>query len=145
MSYGGIEVYMDLDTVKSLLMREGFYDPGILQKRKEGQEFGLVKPINELIEVHVRGYKDNTLDAEVELSREYLEHLSTGSSPSYGFLIDILRKYNIPYSVIKPLPSDPEYISIPKTLTKWKPLVICGIGIVILGLSLWFSLKDKNY
>ncbi|MEM3448494.1 MAG: hypothetical protein QXP38_06405, partial [Nitrososphaerota archaeon] len=69
MSYGGIEVYMDLDTVKSLLMREGFYDPGILQKRKEGQEFGLVKPINELIEVHVRGYKDNTLDAEVELSR----------------------------------------------------------------------------
>ncbi|MEM3423933.1 MAG: hypothetical protein QXE51_05150 [Nitrososphaeria archaeon] len=136
MNYGGMKVYMDLDTFKNLLMREGFYDPGIFQKWKEGQEFGLVKPINELIEVHVRGYKDNTLDAEVELSREYLEHLSAGSSPFYGFLIDILRKYNIPYSVIKPLPPDPEYISIPKILTKWKPLlVICGIGIVILGLS----------
>jgi len=74
MAYGAIRVYVGLEVVKRILLSEGFYEP-LLQKRKRGQVFGLIKPLNELVEVHVRGYEDGTLDAEVELSREYLEHL----------------------------------------------------------------------
>ncbi len=89
MTYGAIRVYVDLGVVKRILLNEGFYEP-LLQAWKPGQVFGLVKPLNELIEVHVRGYEDGTLDAEVELSREYLEHLWYGSKPYYGCLINIL-------------------------------------------------------
>jgi len=81
---GAIKVFADLNDIKEILMREGFYDPGILQTWKEGQEFGFSKPLNELLEVHVRGYVDNTLDAEVELSRDYLEH-PYEVKPFYGF------------------------------------------------------------
>ena len=74
MSYGAIRVFTDLTTIKKLLLEEGFYDTGILQSWKEGQMFGLAKPLENLLEVHIRGYLNNTLDAEVELSRKYLEH-----------------------------------------------------------------------
>jgi hypothetical protein len=74
MAYGAIKVYMDLEVVRRILLSEGFHEP-LLQGWREGQVFGLVKLLNELVEVHVRGYEDGTLDAEVELSREYLEHL----------------------------------------------------------------------
>jgi hypothetical protein len=31
MFYGAVRVYVDLATIKKILLREGFYDPGILQ------------------------------------------------------------------------------------------------------------------
>ncbi|HWQ17290.1 MAG TPA: hypothetical protein VNL13_05615 [Sulfolobales archaeon] len=103
----------------------------------------MVKSLNEYIEVHVRGYKDNTLDAEVELSREYLEH-PYDVKPYYGYLINILRKYNIPFKALGPLPPDPSYISVPKTLTRWKPLALI-IGIFALAaFVIWFSRKSNG-
>jgi hypothetical protein len=64
-----------LDCVKDVLVREGFRDTP-LQIWKPEQVFGLVKPLDDVYEIHVRGYQDGTLDAEIEVSREYLEHLS---------------------------------------------------------------------
>jgi len=52
---GKIRVLTDINRVKQVLLEEGFHDVGIFQKWKEGQLFGLVKPINEKLEVHVRG------------------------------------------------------------------------------------------
>lgn len=124
--YGAIRVYVDLEVVKRILLNEGFYEP-LLQEWREGQVFGLVKPLNELIEVHVRGYKDGIIDAEVELSREYLEHLWYGSKPYYGYLIDILRRYNVPFSIVKPIPPDPMYIEVPQNPIRWKPLLILAV------------------
>jgi len=128
MSYDAIRVFTDLTTIKKLLLEEGFYDTGILQSWKEGQVFGLAKPLENLLEVHIRGYLNNTLDAEVELSREYLGH-PYEVRPFYGYLINILRKYHIPFEIIRPLPPYPQYVLVPKNLTKWKSLIFL-IGIV---------------
>ena len=143
MSYGAVRVSTDLTIIKKLLLQEGFYDAGILQGWKEGQVFGLAKPLENLLEVHIRGYLDNTLDAEVELSREYLEH-PYEVRPFYGYLINILRKYHIPFEIIKPLPPDPQYISVPKNLTKWKPLIFL-IGMILVGSIFYLiSVGDKD-
>jgi len=74
MSYWCDKSFHRFNYIKKLLLEEGFYDTGILQSWKEGQMFGLAKPLENLLEVHIRGYLNNTLDAEVELSRKYLEH-----------------------------------------------------------------------
>jgi hypothetical protein len=137
MAYGAIKVHRDLEVVRRILLSEGFHEP-LLQGWKQGQVFGLVKPLNELVEVHVRGYEDGTLDAEVELSREYLEHLWYGSKPYYGYLIDILERHNIPFSIVKPIPPDPMYIEVPQNPTRWKPLLILAtffLGLYLLSTS----------
>jgi len=141
MVYGVIKVYVDLGVVKQILLSEGFYEP-LLQGWRKGQVFGLVKPLNELVEVHVRGYEDGTLDAEVELSREYLEHLWYGSKPYYGYLIDILKRYNIPFSIVKPIPPDPMYIEVPQNPIKWKPLLI--LAVLFLGLYLLSTSESRR-
>ncbi|MFN3384349.1 MAG: hypothetical protein ACK401_05585 [Archaeoglobaceae archaeon] len=94
-----------------------------------------MKPLSEFLEVHVRGYEDNTLDAEIELSREFLKHLDYEAKPYYGFLISILRRYKVPFKTLAPIPPDPDHIVVPKTLTEWKPLLaITCLSIVVLAL-----------
>jgi len=44
---GEIRVLTDINSVKQALLKEGFHDVGVFQKWKEGQIFGLAKPINE--------------------------------------------------------------------------------------------------
>jgi len=127
-AHGKIKVLSDINYVKQVLMNEGFYDPGILQVWKEGQVFGLAKRIGKVLETHIRGYADSTLDAEIEISRDFLEHLSYDGKPFYGYLTNILKKYNIPFQIIDPLPHDPSTIEVPEKLTSWKPL----FGILIL-------------
>jgi hypothetical protein len=140
MAYGAIKVHRDLEVVRRILLSEGFHEP-LLQGWRGGQVFGLVKPLNELVEVHVRGYKDGTLDAEVELSRKYLEHLLYRSKPYYGYLIGILKRYNIPFSIVKPIPPDPTYIEVPQNPIKWKHLLI--LALLFLGLYLLSTSKSK--
>jgi len=120
--YGSIRVLVSMDYVKWALKHEGFYDPWFLQIWKEGQVFGLAKRVSKEFEIHVRGYIDNTLDAEIEISREYLEHLSDKAKPYYDYLISILTKYNIPFQTVRPLPQTPIFLEVPKKLTEWKPI-----------------------
>jgi len=141
MAYGAIKVHRDLEVARRILLSEGFHEP-LLQGWRGGQVFGLVKPLNELVEVHVRGYEDGTLDAEVELSREYLEHLWYGSKPYYGYLINILMRYNIPFSIVKPIPPDPMYIEVPQNPIRWKPLLV--LAAFFLGLYFFLSKSDKS-
>jgi len=44
---GEIRVLTDINSVKQALLKESFHDVGVFQKWKEGQIFGLAKPINE--------------------------------------------------------------------------------------------------
>jgi len=77
-----------LDRAKEVLIKEGFRDTP-LQIWKPEQVFGLVKPLDDVYEIHVRGYQDGTLDAEIEVPREYLEHLTCGSHPYNHHLLEI--------------------------------------------------------
>jgi len=132
-AHGKIKVLSDINYVKQVLMKEGFYDPGILQVWKEGQVFGLAKRIGKVLETHVRGYSDNTLDAEIEISRDFLEHLSYEGKPFYGYLTNILKKYNIPFQIIDQLPPDPISVEVPEKLTNWKPLIAMLILFLLAG------------
>jgi len=134
-AHGKIKVLSDINYVKQVLIKEGFYDPGILQIWKEGQVFGLAKRINKVLETHVRGYADNTFDAEIEISRDFLEHLSYEGKPFYGYLVNILKKYNIPFQIIDQLPPDPTSVEVPEKLTRWKPVVSFLILLLLLAES----------
>ena len=46
------------------------------------------------------------LDSEVELSREYLEH-PHDCKPFYDPLLEILRHYSIPFTLVRPILKDP--------------------------------------
>jgi len=142
-TFGPIRVFKDVSLVKQILINEGFEDPSPLQNWKEEQVFGLVKKINQTLEMHVRGYADNSLDSEIELSREYLEH-PYDCRPYYSPLLNILKHYGISYRLTRELPPDPISVRVPKNKTPWKPIV-AGIGITAtFGILLWALLRDKK-
>jgi len=131
-----------LDRVKEVLSGEGFRDTP-LQVWKPGQVFGLVKPLDDVYEVHVRGYQDGTIDAEIEVSREYLEHLVYGSYPYDHYLLEILKKYNIPHKVAKPVESA-QKLPKPATLIPWKPLLLIAAVVGVIAFIAATSSSDGD-
>jgi hypothetical protein len=63
-----------LKTVEEALKTEGFV-PTVFQEIKAGQVFELVKNLPDGWQMHVRGFENGRLEAEIEISRWYLEHL----------------------------------------------------------------------
>jgi len=129
---GSIRVFTDIKLIEEILINKEGFKRTILQFRKEGQVFGVVKPINNFLEIHIRGYKDNTLDAELEISRKYIQHLFRDSIPFDIVLIHILSKYNIPFEIIKPIHISLPNISIPRFLISWKKAIAFIIAFVFL-------------
>lgn len=139
--YGPIKVFLDkMEIVKEILIREGFIDPSPFQTWKKGQVFGLIKRLNNDLEMHVRGFDDFTLDSEVELSREYLEH-PYDCRPFYGPLLKILQHYDIPFTLIRPIPEDPSTVAVPKSKTPWKSLL--AVGVILVAVFGLFHLLSK--
>jgi len=140
MTYGAIQVLnADIDTIKSIFQDEGFHEPGvfgILQKKKEGQKFGLIKPINEDLEIHVRGYEDLTIDSEIELRRKFIEHLKSQAYPYYDPIIQILQKHNLHFEYAKSLPVDPQTVCVPDTRIEWRPIAEEMLGLLIKNLEI---------
>jgi len=90
-----------LDMVHQALLDYGLSDPGPLQQVVEpGQVFGLVKRLDDIWEMHVRGFENQILEAHIEISRDYFEHFNDrfrkDATPE---LIRILDAYGIPYTV----------------------------------------------
>jgi hypothetical protein len=131
-----------LDRAKEALIKEGFSDT-LLQIWKPGQVFGLVKPLDDVNEVHVRGYQDGTLDSEIEVSREYLEHLIYGSYPYDHYLMEILKKHNIPHKVVKPIESAQKPPK-PATLIPWKPLLLIAAVVGVIAFIATVSSSDGD-
>ncbi len=63
-----------LETVRQVLLAEGFKNT-MLQVVKPGQVFGLVKRMDPVWEMHIRGFEGEVLESEIEVSRDYFEHL----------------------------------------------------------------------
>jgi len=131
-----------LDCVKDVLVKEGFRDT-LLQVWKPGQVFGLVKPLDDTYEVHVRGYQDGTLDAEIEVSREYLEHLIYGSYPYDHYLMEILKRHNIPHKVVKPIESAQKPPK-PASLIPWKSLLLIAAVVGVIAFIAAASSSDGD-
>jgi hypothetical protein len=109
-----------------ILQQTGFTDP-IFQEWKTGQKFGLSRPLSSLLEWHVRGFADGMLDSEVEISRNWLQHLAARSGSYYSPLLRILDRIGIPFSVVGSILPDAAYVYLPELFGQMIPLEVPSI------------------
>ncbi|MEM2282480.1 MAG: hypothetical protein QXH26_02890, partial [Candidatus Hadarchaeales archaeon] len=84
-----------LESVRRALLEEGFKFTEF-QHVKPGQYFGLVKDLKRGLQMHVRAFRDGKLEAEIEISRFYLEH-PQWKRPAGEELSRILKRHRIPH------------------------------------------------
>ena len=112
-----------LQSVKEILIQEGFSGT-ILQTIKPEQVFGLVRKQDNIWEMHIRGFTDGRLESEIEIARDYFEHLNDkhrrDATPE---LMQILDAHQIPYQSKGGLPQMEVTFYPPEKLTPWKPIV----------------------
>ncbi|MEJ2047803.1 MAG: hypothetical protein P8X92_07660 [Dehalococcoidia bacterium] len=129
-----------LQRVKEVLSLEGFNDT-FLQVRQSGQVFGLVKKLDNIWQMHVRGFNDERLEAEIEVSNDYFEHLDENyrrdATPE---LRQILDAYQIPYQSKGSLPQMGITLDPPNQLTPWKPLVAI---VAVAGFLVWLGRQKE--
>lgn len=110
-----------------ILRGMGFADP-FFQEWRIGQRFGLSRPLTSLLDWHVRGFGDGTLDSEVEISRERLQHLVASPGPYYSPLLTILRNHRIPFFVRRAIPADATHVYLPELFGRRIPIEVpCNI------------------
>jgi hypothetical protein len=84
-----------LKAAKAALLAAGFRrDPR--QVHKAGQTWGLIRQEPEDMQFHVRAYKDGRLEAEMELSNKYVQHLWSRRSNAALALMDELERAGLP-------------------------------------------------
>jgi uncharacterized ParB-like nuclease family protein len=105
------------------LQRVGFTDP-IIQEWKSGQRFGLSRPLSSLLEWHIRGFADGTLDSEVEISRNWLQHIAARPGLYYSALLRILDRIGLPFSVVGRILPDAAYVYLPELFGKMIPVQV---------------------
>jgi len=145
METGYVRVEIEnLELVKNAFISEGFAET-FWQDRKIGQHWGGVKLLDKDNEMHVRIIETYDyfgaflrIDPEIEVPREFFEHLSGDfkAQPYHDLALDILRRYGIPHRVVGFLPRDPVVVSRPTRPTPWKPLVA---GAIVLGAIGYFT------
>jgi hypothetical protein len=102
----------------------------------KGEKYGLSKKLENDLEWHVRAYVTSDvvlLESEIELSRDYFEHLNTQSRPYYKILGRLLQERGIPFWEVRHTPPDPESLLLPTSRTPWKPLAVV-VGLMFLTL-----------
>ncbi len=99
--------------VASVLGRMGFRDP-VFQEWRIGQRFGLARPLTSMLEWHVRGFADGSLDSEVEVSRKRFLHFVARPGSYYRPLMRVLRQNGIPFIVQSMFPPDASCIYLPE-------------------------------
>ncbi len=112
-----------LDAVAQALLAEGFHNTA-WQLEPEGQVWGRVKDLDDGWQWHVRAFEDGRLEAEIEVGRWYLEHLSHPSQPAIKELADLLDKHGIPYVVVGTETQAISQPQAPQVLSDWVSLVI---------------------
>lgn len=109
-----------------ILQRTGFADP-VFQEWKIGQRFGLSRSLSSLLEWHVRGFADGMLNSDVEISRNWLQHLAARPGPYYSPLLRILDRIGVPFSVVGRILPDAAYVYLPELFGEMIPLQVPSI------------------
>lgn len=115
------------------------FEPAIPSVPK-GERYGLKRALSDVWELHLRLYDDGFIDAEVEVRREYMEHLTSRRLnvvyEAFEYYRGIYDKIHLWYApagkwVIKVIDHLHVKLREPDTLTPWKPIVL---GMVVTGL-----------
>jgi len=105
----------------------------------KGEKYGLSKKLENDLEWHIRAYVTSDtilLESEIELSRDYLEHLNAQSRPYYSALRRLLPERGIQFWEVRQAPPDPELLLLPTSRTPWKPLVaVASLILALVGLT----------
>lgn len=128
----------EIDTVARGLLSKGFRRA--LPAMNKGEAYSLSMRIHGPWELHVRIFSDGRIESEVEISREYLQHL-TGSRFNVVYeTLEALRGFVSDRKVcIKPLGRciDEVFENIrvelkaPNTLIPWKPIMAITTSLIL--------------
>ena len=120
----GVQIHPEhIPLLAMILQLTGFTDP-IFQERKKGQRFGLSRHVSSLLEWHVRGFADGMLDSEVEISRNWLQHLAARSGSYFLPLLGILDRIGIPFNVVGRILPDAAYVYMPELFGQMIPVQV---------------------
>ena len=110
-------------SLAAILCGMGFKDP-FFQEWRLGQRFGLSRPLTAMLEWHIRGFADGTLDSEVEISRKSFQHLISRPGSYYSPLIAILGRHGIPFRFGNRIPPDASYIYLREPIGRTIPMQV---------------------
>lgn len=80
------------------LLNNQFFDP---PQENHGQVFGLAKNLDQVMQIHVKVMPTGNIEAEIEPSIRYVEHLNQNySTPAHYHVKQILDVLRIPYETI---------------------------------------------
>jgi hypothetical protein len=117
-----LRVHRDyIPRLPAILYRIGFKDP-LFQQWRLGQRFGLSRPLTNMLEWHIRGFADGTLDSEVEISRKSFQHLLSRPGSYYSPLIEILRRHGIPFRFGNNIAPDTSYVYLREPIGRSIPM-----------------------
>jgi len=120
----GVQIHPEhFPLLAATLRRTGFTNP-IFQEWKIGQRFGLSRPLSSLLEWHVRGFADGMLGSEVEISRNWLQHVAARPGPYYSPLLAILDRIGVPFGVVGRILPDAAFVYLPELFGQLIPLQV---------------------
>jgi len=118
-----IEAREWLEQVADVLVDDGYHH-SVLQVFSPGQVFGLVKPLDDMWEYHVRGFTDGSLQSEIELSRDYIQHLSNDyRADAAACLVALLDDAGIDWTAAEPVAATILPV-LPAQPVSWKNLAL---------------------
>ena len=132
----------DIENVyRHLVERQGFEiaSPSI----PRGEKYSLRRVLSNAWELHVRLYDDGFIDAEIEVRREFMEHLTPRRLnvvyEAFEFYREAYDRLHIWYAPTREWITrviDHFHVKLrePDTLTPWKPVVL---GVVVAGLFMY--------
>lgn len=118
-----------------------------------GKEFSLSKIVAQPWEHHIRIFKDGFIRSRVEISREYLQHLSSNvnvRSPvvyeTLEYVLAFMGKAHLKHNssgkwVSHVLEDYRVRLEAPDQLTSWRPLVTLGLALGAVGILAYLSGK----
>lgn len=140
----------DIDSIYNYLVEARGFKTAVPAVPK-GEKYSLRKTIDDTWELHLRLYSNGFIDAEVEVRREYIEHLTSGQRlnvvyEAYDSYKDIYDKLHLWYApsrswVTSIIDNFSVELQEPSRLIPWKPIVL---GVVAGILVTYKLLKPRR-
>ncbi len=150
------ETNTPLSTLQQIFKNEGFSETNVEEKKAQQITQGIRKSLTNEWDIHVRFLQVHenfiAIDAEVETSREYLEHINGKWISVIYEITSILEKYKIAFGIWhKKTQNYVRTIIQHGTLVldeisdkiEWKPIVVGAVAGIAIGLILKALLDDE--